>query len=155
MAIEIERKFLVINSGWRKQVYHKKNIAQGYLSTNPERTVRIRISNETGIITIKGKSEGVSRAEFEYEVPLDDAQELMKLCERPVIEKVRNLVKFEGKIWEVDEFSGDNQGLIVAEVELVNEQESVPLPSWVGKEVSTEKKYFNASLIKDPYSQWA
>lgn len=155
MATEIERKFLLLNSDWREEVYAQKQISQGYLSSVPERTVRIRISDQKGIITIKGKSQGTSRVEFEYEIPLTDAIALIPLCERPIIQKVRYLVKAEGKIWEIDEFTGDNDGLIVAEVELESENESIMIPSWVGKEVSSERRFFNASLIKYPYSQWA
>ena len=154
MAIEIERKFLLLNSDWRKEIYDQQKISQGYLSSNPDRTVRIRISDQKGIITIKGKSHGTSRAEYEYEIPLKDAEELIGLCEKPTIEKTRYLVSYESKLWEIDEFEGDNNGLIVAEVELENESEKPMLPSWIGKEVSSEKRFFNASLIKYPYSEW-
>lgn len=154
MAIEIERKFLLLNSDWRKAVYDQKKIFQGYLSSNPERTVRVRVSDQKGIITIKGKSQGNSRAEYEYNIPLTDADELIKLCENPIISKTRYLVKIEEKVWEIDEFSGENQGLIVAEVELQSETERITFPSWIGKEVSSEKRFFNASLIKYPYSEW-
>ncbi|MCL4162338.1 UNVERIFIED_CONTAM: hypothetical protein GTU68_025493 [Idotea baltica] len=154
MATEIERKFLVINAHWRKEVYAQKQISQGYLSSAPERTVRVRISDHNAFITIKGKTEGTKRAEFEYEIPLADARELIQLCESPIIEKIRNLVKIEDKTWEIDEFSGDNKGLTVAEVELESEDEVISIPAWAGREVSSEKRYFNASLIKYPYRQW-
>lgn len=154
MAIEIERKFLLFNSDWRKEVYASLQISQGYLSSDPGRTVRVRISDQQAFITIKSKTEGTSRAEFEYEIPIGDARQLIQLCERPIIEKVRNLVKVEEKIWEIDEFAGDNQGLIVAEIELETEEETITLPDWVGKEVSHDPRYFNASLISHPYNQW-
>ena len=155
MATETERKFLISNSDWRKSVYQQKQIAQGYLSTNPVRTVRIRISDQIGIITIKGKSEGISRQEFEYEIPLDDAKALIKLCERSIIEKTRNLVKYQDKTWEIDEFYGDNAGLIVAEVELNDEKESIEIPDWIGNEVSGQRRYYNASLIQYPFKKWS
>lgn len=154
MAIEIERKFLLFNSDWRKEVYASRQISQGYLSSDSGRTVRIRISDQQAFITIKGKTQGTSRAEFEYEIPLNDAQQLIQLCEHPIIKKVRHLVKFEEKVWEIDEFAGDNRGLIVAEIELDTEEETITLPDWVGKEVSHDARYFNASLIRHPYNQW-
>lgn len=154
MAVETERKFLLKNDNWRPLVSSQKNIMQGYLNSEPERTVRIRISGNQGIITIKSKPEGLSRSEFEYDIPVADARKMMALCEKPIIEKTRNLLTFEGKLWEIDEFEGDNQGLIVAEVELQSEQEAIELPPWLGEEVSYDKRYFNASLIKHPYGQW-
>ncbi|GAB5522276.1 MAG: CYTH domain-containing protein [Roseivirga sp.] len=154
MAVETERKFLLKNDHWRSLVASQKKIMQGYLNAEPERTVRIRISDNQGIITIKSKSEGLSRAEYEYDIPVVDAREMIALCEKPIIEKTRNLLTFEGKLWEIDEFDGDNKGLIVAEVELQSEDEVITFPSWLGEEVSYDKRYFNASLIKHPYCQW-
>ena len=155
MAVEIERKFLLSNSRWRDQVYSKKTIVQGYLSQAPEKTVRIRISNERGIITIKGKSEGNSRLEFEYPIPLNDAKQLIKLCVQPVIEKQRHLVKHGTKTWEIDEFLGENKGLLLAEIELETSDEPIDLPEWIGREVSHDRRYFNASLATHPYCRWA
>ncbi|MCE7996033.1 MAG: CYTH domain-containing protein [Roseivirga sp.] len=154
MAIEIERKFLLSNSSWREEIYGSWQISQGYLSSAPERTVRVRILDQQAFITIKSKTQGTKRAEFEYEIPIRDARELILLCENSIIEKVRYLVKIENKTWEIDEFAGDNQGLIVAEVELETEEETITLPRWVGKEVSDKPRYFNASLIRHPYNQW-
>lgn len=154
MATETERKFLLHNDQWRELVSAKREISQGYLNSHPERTVRVRISNGRGMITIKGKSEGISRAEYEYEIPIKEAEALLVLCEKPIIEKTRYLVGFEDKTWEIDEFYGDNLGLIIAEVELENEEEKIELPDWIGNEVSHDRKYFNSALIKQPYTQW-
>ncbi len=154
MAVETERKFLLKNNDWRLLVSAQRQIMQGYLNSEPERTVRVRISDGQGIITIKSKSEGLSRAEYEYNIPVADAREMMALCEKPIIEKTRHLLTFENKLWEIDEFDGDNKGLIVAEVELESERETPTLPYWLGEEVSYDKKYFNASLIQHPYCQW-
>lgn len=154
MAVETERKFLVKNDEWRSLVTAQRQIKQGYLNSTPERTVRIRISDDQAMITVKSKPEGLSRAEYEYPIPLKDAREMIMLCEKPIIEKVRQLLTFNGKLWEIDEFDGDNKGLVVAEVELKSEEEAIGLPSWLGEEVSYDKKYSNASLIKYPYCQW-
>ncbi len=154
MATETERKFLLQNDDWRRQVLSKKEISQGYLNSHAARTVRIRVTGGKGIITIKGKSRGISRAEYEYEIPVEEAKALLMLCEKPIIEKTRFLVDFEGKTWEIDEFYGDNLGLAVAEVELQSETEEIGLPAWVGDEVSHDRKYFNSSLIKRPYTSW-
>lgn len=153
MGKEIERKFLVVNDDWLKGAKGKLYI-QGYLSTASGRTVRVRVANDTGFLTIKGKAQGISRAEYEYEIPLKDATELMELCEQPVIEKIRYKVDYAGHTWEVDVFSKDNAGLVVAEVELKSEDEKVKLPSWIGKEVSDDKRYSNSNLTKDPYKNW-
>jgi adenylate cyclase len=155
MATETERKFLLSNSGWRDKVFAKKEMAQGYLTTNPERTVRVRISNQKGYITIKGKTQGNTRPEFEYAIPVADAEQLIKLCEKPLIVKTRHLVRWAGKVWEIDEFHGVNKGLIVVEVELTNPDEHIDLPAWAGQEVSHLRRYFNASLIHYPYSHWS
>lgn len=154
MAIETERKFLLNNSEWRDKAFTRKEIAQGYLTTNPDRTVRVRISNQEAFITIKDKTHGNTRPEFEYTIPVADAQQLIRLCEEPVIKKTRHLVRYRGQVWEIDEFYGENEGLIVAEVELATPNECVDLPTWVGQEVSHLRRYFNASLTAYPYSQW-
>ena len=152
MAKEIERKFLV-QASWKPQDEGIK-IAQGYLSTVPERTVRVRIKGDKGYLTIKGKNQGISRAEFEYEIPLGDAEELLKLAEQPILSKTRYLEQHGNRLWEIDVFAGENQGLVVAEVELPDEQAEVSRPDWLGQEVSGDVRYYNANLIKKPFSLW-
>jgi len=154
MPIEIERKFLVANSDWKLNIRKEIRIQQGYLSAHPERTVRVRIASEKGIITIKGKTINTTRAEYEYEIPLSEAIELMRLCEKPILEKTRYEVLENGNCWEIDVFSGENKGLIVAEIELESETQEFSLPKWAGKEVSQEIKYYNSSLIKAPFKDW-
>lgn len=153
MGIEIERKFLVNGRPWsglQGTVYH-----QGYLTTDPERTVRVRIAGDQGYLTIKGRSTGASRCEFEYPIPLDDAKELLEeLCPAPRIEKIRYRIEHAGLTWEVDVFRGDNDGLVIAEIELEHEGQVFELPSWVGVEVTGEKRYYNASLAVHPVSSW-
>lgn len=154
MAKEIERKFLVRGNTWRGQDGGKR-YRQGYLSTVKERTVRVRTTGDKGFITIKGESVGATRSEYEYEIPLADANEMLdRLCERPLIEKTRYRVSHEGLAWEIDEFEGDNRGLIIAEVELKDETQSVTLPGWIGQEVTGDHRYFNANLVANPFSQW-
>ena len=154
MAKEIERKFLVRGNTWRGQDGGKR-YRQGYLSTVKERTVRVRTTGDKGFITIKGMSVGATRSEYEYEIPLVDANEMLdRLCERPLIEKTRYRVSHEGLAWEIDEFEGDNRGLIIAEVELKDETQSVTLPGWIGQEVTGDHRYFNANLVANPFSQW-
>ena len=152
MAKEIERKFLVKES-WQPQDEGIK-IAQGYLSTVPERTVRVRIKGNKGYLTIKGKNQGISRTEFEYEIPLGDAEELLKLAEQPILSKTRYLEQHGNRLWEIDVFAGENQGLVVAEVELPDEQADFSRPDWLGQEVSGDVRYYNANLIKKPFSLW-
>ena len=154
MAQEIERKFLLKNENWKKEVSSQSIIKQGYLNSNPERTVRIRIRNNQGFLTIKSKNKGAVRNEFEYEIPLEEAEELILLCEQPVIEKIRYLVPKNNHIWEIDIFEGANQGLEVAEIELSHVNESFELPSWVDKDVTHETKYYNSQLIKMPFTAW-
>lgn len=154
MAKEVERKFLLKNDDWRSGALAVP-YRQGYLSTVKERTVRVRTVGDKGFLTIKGASVGLSRSEFEYEIPTDEAKAMLdELCERPLIEKNRYTVDHGGLTWEVDEFFGENAGLIVAEVELRDEEQEVALPPWVGSEVSTDPRYFNANLIKNPYRCW-
>ena len=152
MAKEIERKFLVKDS-WQPQSSGIK-IAQGYLSTVPERTVRVRIKGNRGYLTIKGKNQGISRAEFEYEIPVQDAEELLQLAEQPILVKTRYLEKQGDFTWEVDVFAGENQGLVVAEIELPAEDAEFSRPAWLGQEVSGDVRYYNANLIKCPFSLW-
>jgi adenylate cyclase len=154
MAREIERKFLVVGDAWRSLAIGVA-YRQGYLLSNKNLTVRVRMAGDAGYLTIKGAAEGISRAEFEYAIPAADAAELLDtLCERPLIEKVRYRIPWQGLVWEVDEFAGANQGLIVAEVELNDPQQVVSLPEWIGKEVSHDPRYYNALLAKHPYSEW-
>ncbi len=153
MGAEIERKFRVLSDAWRDGSPGVR-IAQGYLSQDPERTVRVRVAGETGWLTIKGRSRGIARAEFEYEVPLADAQELLALCLTSVIDKTRHLVPHGSHVWEVDVFHGDNAGLIIAEVELEDESISPEIPSWAGEEVSADPRYFNSCLASFPYAKW-
>jgi|LGOV01.1.fsa_nt_gb adenylate cyclase len=155
MAVEIERKFLLADDQWREQVLSKSKFSQGYLSLTPERTVRVRVADGRGWLTVKGKSLGASRAEFEYEIPSTEAQQMLdQLCEQPIIEKWRYRVEFKGHLWEIDEFSGDNAGLIVAEVELTSEDEEFFRPHWLGHEVTNDHRYFNSNLIKHPFKEW-
>lgn len=152
MAHEIERKFLVTGDGWRAG--HPTKYVQGYLSRSPGRTVRVRQAGDQAFLTIKGKSSGVSRLEFEYPIPVSDAGILMKLCDGPLIEKTRTVIEYEGKKWEIDEFHGDNAGLIVAEIELISEDEAFALPPWIGLEVSHDRRYYNSQLSRHPYNEW-
>ena len=154
MGVEIERKFLLAGDGWRK-LGQPVLLRQGYLSSNPDRTVRVRIEGATGTMTIKGRSVGATRSEWEYEIPLDEAGELLdRLCEQPVIEKHRRRIAFGAHIWEVDEFLGANLGLVVAEVELAFEEQQFDKPEWIGEEVTHDRRYFNSSLIRQPFTSW-
>ncbi|WP_039912612.1 CYTH domain-containing protein [Cellvibrio mixtus] len=152
MAIEIERKFLVHGDAWRDApaVYY----SQGYLSRAKERTVRVRIAGEAAFLTIKGISTGATRAEFEYPIPVWDARELLAMCEQPLIEKYRRKIPYEGFIWEVDEFLGENTGLVIAEIELTAEDAVFNKPVWVGVEVTSDTRYYNSSLAAHPFSRW-
>lgn len=154
MGKEIERKFLVSGTKW-KELAKGITYRQGYLSTVKERTVRVRTIGENGYLTIKGISVGATRSEFEYEIPVSDANFILaNLCEKPIIEKKRYKIEFNNFVWEVDEFYGDNKGLIVAEIELTAENEKFDLPDWIGKEVTDDSKYFNSNLIKNPFKSW-
>jgi CYTH domain-containing protein len=154
VAKEIERKFLVKTDEWRGQAAGKR-YRQGYLSTVKERTVRVRTAGEKGFLTIKGITVGASRPEYEYEIPVGDADEMLDgLCEKPLIEKTRYRIPDAGLTWEVDEFEGDNAGLITAEVELKDENQSVSLPAWIGQEVTGDPRYFNANLVAKPFTKW-
>ncbi|MGK7930167.1 MAG: CYTH domain-containing protein [Microcystaceae cyanobacterium] len=155
MAIEIERKFLVIGDQWRN-LGKGKSYRQGYIRTqNPDTTVRIRIAGDQGYLTLKGKKQGVSRAEFEYPIPLADATPLLEtLCDRPLIEKTRYHVVIGEVTWEIDEFWGENEGLIVAEIELETDNQVFEKPKWIGKEVTHDFRYYNSNLVKNPYQSW-
>ena len=154
MALEIERKFLVTGE-YKHLAVKAYSIAQGYLSTVPERTVRIRIKGDKGYITIKGKSNdaGLSRYEWEKEIETKEARELLKLCENGVIDKTRYEVLVEGKVFEVDEFHGENEGLVLAEIELSDENEHFTKPCWLGAEVTGDKRYYNAWISKNPINR--
>jgi adenylate cyclase len=152
MAIEIERKFLVSSDAWREGPAGKE-IRQGYLCRDPERSVRVRIKGEQGFLTVKGKTSGIARSEHEYEIPLEDARELLELCVPPLLEKVRYERWHEGRCWEIDEFEGANAGLIVAEVELPDAAASLTLPPWAGAEVSDDPRYFNLALAAHPWCE--
>ena len=152
MAVEIERKFLVVGAQWRATpgvVYR-----QGYLCREPNRTVRVRIAGDKSYLAVKGESTGMSRLECEYEIPRDDAERLLELCDRPLIEKLRRVVDYAGTRWEIDEFLGDNAGLVVAEVELDREDQAFALPPWIGNEVTGDPRYINANLTANPFSLW-
>ena len=154
MGIEIERKYLVKDEGWRLSVSSRIHYIQGYLSDVPERTVRVRKADDKAYLTIKGISQGISRPEFEYEIPVQDAEQLINLCIQPVIEKWRNRVIINNRQWEIDEFLGQNEGLVLAEIELEKETEPVELPSWIDKEVTGDSRYYNSYLSTHPYTRW-
>ena len=154
MGIEIERKFLLTGTEW-KRIASGTPYRQGYLNSTKERTVRVRTIDDKGFLTVKGISVGASRLEFEYEIPLGDANTLLdELCEKPLIEKNRYKIEHQGFTWEVDEFFGENDGLVVAEIELESEDQTFDKPGWVGEEVTGDPRYFNSSLISDPFSTW-
>jgi adenylate cyclase len=155
MAQEIERKFLVKDDTWRECVTKASFYRQGYLANSSGASVRVRVADEKGYLNIKSMTLGVSRHEFEYEIPLSDAEDMLdNLCVGPKIEKTRYFVKYGNHIWEVDVFEGDNEGLVVAEIELASEDEQFKLPRWAGKEVSHEERYYNVCLVQHPYKEW-
>jgi CYTH domain-containing protein len=154
VGIEIERKFLVVSDDWRAGA-DPVRIRQGYLSADGERTVRVRVKGDAGFITVKGKPHGPARAEFEYAIPLADANAMLdRLCLRPLIEKVRHIVWHAGLRWEVDEFLNENAPLVVAEIELWDAAQAVPLPAWAGEEVTGDPRYTNSNLARKPFSRW-
>jgi CYTH domain-containing protein len=154
MALEIERKFLVNIASWQPPASGTR-YRQGYLSTEPGRSVRIRLAGERAWLTIKGKTVGMTRVEYEYAIPATDATDMLDhMCKRPLIEKTRYRVEVAGLVWEVDEFHGVNAGLLIAEVELADEQQHLELPDWVGREVTGDPRYYNASLADRPYCEW-
>lgn len=154
MALEIERKFLIKDDSWRAGSRGLRYV-QGYISSRPERTVRVRLVGERGFLTVKGKTRGTARSEFEYEIPAVDAEQMLfELCEKPLIEKTRYEIEHGGMTWEVDEFLGENEGLIIAELELEREDQAIGKPDWVGQEVTGDPKYFNSSLVKAPFRSW-
>jgi CYTH domain-containing protein len=154
MGIEIERKFLVQGDAWRR-LAPGTLYRQGYIMSGAGRTVRVRIAGDQGFLTIKSKPEGIARSEFEYAIPLADAAELLDhLCDRPLIEKYRHKIAIDDLVWEVDEFLGDNQGLILAEVELEHADQAIALPDWIAQEVTQDARYYNSNLVKHPFSRW-
>jgi len=154
LGIEIERKYLVKSDEW-KLLGKKKYYQQGYLLIDRSRTLRIRIIDNFGFLTIKGSSIGISRSEFEYKIPVDDAKFMLEnLCEKPLIEKYRSKIKLDEITWEVDEFIGENEGLIVAEVELKNKNQKFNIPDWIGEEVTGNSKYNNSYLVRHPFKKW-
>ncbi|WP_017294513.1 CYTH domain-containing protein [Geminocystis herdmanii] len=154
MGLEIERKFLVNHRLWQPPdngILYR----QGYIYTHNGNTVRIRIAGDKGFVTFKGKTKGMARSEFEYEIPLEDAGEMLDtLCDRPLIEKIRYRIKIDHLTWEIDEFLGDNQGLLLAEVELSSENQEIILPNWITEEVTQDSRYYNSNLAKKPYGEW-
>lgn len=154
--IEIERKFLVKSEEYKNSSFEKNEIAQGYLNSNPDRTVRVRIKGSQGYLTIKGKGNetGMSRLEWEKEIPVDEARTLMNICESGVITKIRYEIKFGNHVYEVDEFFGENEGLVIAEIELKSEDETFEKPDWLGEEVTNNEKYYNSYLSNYPYKNW-
>lgn len=153
MAKEIERKYLVCGD-FEPYAVSSVHICQGYLNPDPDRTVRVRVKGDEAFICVKGRNNGISRFEWEHRIPKEDALSLLPLCSPGVIDKIRYIVPFKGHDWEVDRFFGDNEGLILAELELRSEDETFELPSWIGKEVSLDSRYFNSSLALDPYCNW-
>ncbi|WP_281238524.1 CYTH domain-containing protein [Flavobacterium praedii] len=154
--VEIERKFLVTSKAFKEVAFNQNRIKQGYLSSIPERTVRVRVKGNKGFLTIKGISNesGMSRFEWEKEIPVDEAEKLLLLCEKGVIDKTRFEIKTGHHIFEVDEFYGENEGLIMAEIELQSEEESFEKPIWLGEEVTNDNRYYNAYLSKNPFKSW-
>lgn len=155
MALEIERKFLLRDTGWHGHSYRSARIRQGYLSNEPKLSVRVRTAGNEAWLTIKGPSHTLTRVEYEYSIPLQDAEQMLaNLCQRPLIEKTRYWLNYAGHTWEIDVFEGDNLGLTVAEVELSDANETLELPPWVGREISDDPRYLNANLVRRPYRQW-
>ena len=154
MGTEIERKFLLRDDSWKAGAGGKL-YRQGYLSAAVERNVRVRIIGDQGYLTVKGRASGITRLEFEYEIPLADAERMLDdLCLEPLIEKTRYLVAHRGMTWEIDEFAGDNAGLVVAEIELREEAQEIEFPSWVRREVTDDPRYLNSNLVQKPYTTW-
>jgi|WetSurMetagenome_2_1015567.scaffolds.fasta_scaffold921680_1 adenylate cyclase len=154
MGTEIERKFLLVGDTWRENAQGLL-LRQGYICSRPEGTVRVRTVHNQGYLTLKGKTTGITRSEFEYPIPLEEANILLdQLCEESILEKIRYRVDYKGFTWEIDEFLGDNAGLLIAEIELETEDQFFARPEWVGEEVSGDPRYFNSSLSRNPYLRW-
>jgi adenylate cyclase len=156
MAEEIERKFLVESDGWKDYVRESVVMRQGYLSNTDACSIRVRVSGDKAYLNIKSATLGVHRTEFEYAIPHSDAEEMLdKMCSSGLIEKTRHYIEYEGKTWELDVFAGDNQGLVLAELELRSGDETFVRPPWIGKEVSDDARYYNVSLVEAPYKMWS
>ena len=156
MTIEIERKFLLKNSSWKAQADEGTKYSQGYLVGSKHASVRVRIQGDKAFLNIKSATIDITRQEFEYEIPLNDASEMLEtLCEKPLISKTRYHLKSGKHLWEIDVFEGDNQGLVVAEIELNDKNESFVKPRWLGEEVSDDERYYNVCLVKHPYKDWS
>jgi adenylate cyclase len=154
MPTEIERKFLVKDARYRTLGPHM-HIRQGFLNTEKERVVRVRIQGKKAFLTVKGIAYGISRAEYEYKIPITHAKYMLDhLCIQPTIEKYRYIISIEGFTWEVDEFAGENEGLVIAEIELLKDDQQFPKPEWIGEEVTGDTRYYNANLVKNPYKHW-
>jgi adenylate cyclase len=155
MATEIERKFLVKNENWKQNVESESRIKQGYLARQKNATIRVRVAKGKALLNIKSATSGISRSEFEYEIPIDDAEALLQtVAEQPFIDKTRYKVRCGAHLWDLDVFEGENSGLIMAEVELQSENEPFELPDWAGTEVSGDSRYYNANLISNPFKNW-
>jgi adenylate cyclase len=154
MAIEIERKFLPVGGSWRNGVSRSQVMCQGYLGGD-KCSVRVRIAGNEAAVNIKSLSIGIARSEFEYPIPIEDARALLALATGPLIEKTRHYCEFEGHLWEIDEFSGDNAGLVVAEIELDSLDAAFARPPWLGREVTDDGRYYNLNLMREPYSRWS
>lgn len=155
MGVEIEHKFLVIDDSWRSDVISSTRIVQGYLAHTDTTTVRARIKGDVAFLTIKGVTSGVSRSEFEYEIPVADAQAMLdEMASGPVIDKVRHIIDVDGHIWELDVFAGDNEGLVMAEIELASDAEQFNVPAWAGLDVSDDSRYYNVNLASNPFRTW-
>ncbi len=156
MGVEIERKFLVVGDAWRAAASPGMPCRQGYLSTDPGCSVRVRVCGDKAWLNVKSAVIGLARREYEYEIPPSDAHEILEtLCVKPLIEKTRFIVEHEGRAWEIDVFEGDNSGLVVAEIELESAGEELALPAWAGDDVSGDARYYNQRLVEHPYSRWA
>jgi adenylate cyclase len=155
MGLEIERKFLVVNDNWKAHVARESRLQQGYLSTDKTATIRVRVKDDRAFLTIKGETVGIKRSEFEYEIPLNDAEEMLQNnIQGAVISKVRYKVRCGEHLWDLDVFLGDNEGLVMAEVELAGEDEPFEMPDWAGMEVSDDARYYNANLVAHPFRRW-
>ncbi|MCG6862883.1 MAG: CYTH domain-containing protein [Chromatiaceae bacterium] len=155
MGVEIERKFLVKNDSWRSNVESEARVVQGYLASDAHLTIRVRLKGEAAFLTIKGATSGITRSEYEYPIPVGDAEAMLReLAPSPAIEKTRYKLRCGNHLWELDVFAGENAGLVMAEVELGSEQEVFAMPEWAGEEVSDDRRYYNANLAKNPYRRW-
>ncbi len=156
MGQEIEHKFLVVGDDWRSQVRSSTRIVQGYLAHTDRATIRVRIRSEKAYLTLKGPSSGIARSEYEYPIPVADAQAMLdEMAAGPVVDKVRHLIDVDGFTWELDVFAGENSGLVMAEVEVPSADTEFPLPEWAGQEVSDDPRYYNVNLAQNPYRNWA